>query len=71
MLYFENGSTVTILENTESNVRSKRGEEQIKRMQEHYRNKPWLLFEEMYNVKLYWYQKAMIRMAFMKDRYFK
>lgn len=64
---FKNGSEIKVIPCEESH-RSKRGEEQIQKMREYYNRNPAEFLEEMYGVKLFWWQKELLKWQVRKSK---
>ena len=66
---FENGSVIQSIDTDLENIRSKRGQNQIKQIREYYRHNPYKLIEYVYpNLKVSLYQKIMLKFAFCKEK---
>jgi hypothetical protein len=65
---FENGSEIKIIDVNVANTRSKRGQEQLQKIKEYYKYNPDKYIEEMLGVRLYPYQKAMLKLMSTKER---
>ena len=67
-LKFENGNEIKIIGVDVANKRSKRGQEQLQEIKDYYKHNPNKYIEEMLGVKLYPYQKAMLKLMSTKER---
>jgi len=65
---FENGSDIKIIGVDVVNKRSKRGQEQLQEIKEYYKYNPDKYIEEMLGVRLYPYQKVMLKLMSTKER---
>lgn len=65
---FENGGEIKIIDVNVANTRSKRGQEQLQKIKEYYKYNPDKYIEEMLGVRLYPYQKAMLKLMSTKER---
>ena len=65
---FENGSEIKIIDVNVANTRSKRGQEQLQKIKEYYKHNPDKYIEEMLGVRLYPYQKVMLKLMSTKER---
>lgn len=67
-LEFENGSEIKIIDVNVANTRSKRGQKQLQEIKEYYKYNPDKYIEEMLGVRLYPYQKVMLKLMSTKER---
>ena len=65
---FENGSEIQVIGVDVVNKRSKRGQEQLQEIKEYYKYNPDKYIEEMLGVRLYPYQKVMLKLMSTKER---
>ena len=65
---FENGSEIKIIGVDVANKRSKRGQEQLQEIKEYYKHNPDKFLEEMLGIKLYPYQRTILKLMFANER---
>lgn len=65
---FENGSEIQVINANTDVKRSKRGQERLQEIKEYYKHNPDKYIEEMLGVRLYPYQKVMLKLMSTKER---
>lgn len=65
---FENGNEIKIISVDVANTRSKRWQKQLQNIKDYYKHNPNKYIEEMLGVRLYPYQKAMLKLMSTKER---
>lgn len=67
---FQNGSKIEIVETDDEYTRSKRGQDQFQRISEYYKHNPDKFVEEIMGIKLYPYQKIMLKLMSTQEKLF-
>ena len=65
-LKFENGSDIKIIGVDVANKRSKRGQDQLQEIKDYYKHNPDKFAEEMLGIKLFPYQRIILKLMFTK-----
>lgn len=65
---FENGSEIKIIGIDVANTRSKRGQEQLQEIKEYYKYNPDKYVEEILGIKLYPYQRMILKLMSTKEK---
>lgn len=66
-LKFENGSDIKIIGVDVANKRSKRGQEQLQEIKDYYKHNPDKFAEEMLGIKLFPYQRIILKLMFKEE----
>ena len=66
-LKFENGSDIKIIGVDVANKRSKRGQEQLQEIKDYYKHNPDKFAEEMLGIKLFPYQRIILKLMFNEE----
>ena len=64
---FENGSEIKIIGVDVANIRSKRGQEQLQNIKNYYKHNPDKFAEEMLGIKLFPYQRIILKLMFNEE----
>lgn len=67
-LEFENGSEIKIIGVDVVNKRSKRGQKQLQEIKEYYKYNPDKYVEEILGIKLYPYQRMILKLMSTKEK---